>query len=154
MGPMCCWLSNAYRAVGMLFLFDMLLLNGSYDANKQVPWRYIQRGSNMTRTYAACLHTNQSQSYLNHLVQPCNLAQHTVGNHGQLFLDSGLKSQFADVPEVAFSFLIVTEVVEGWLLWFISWDAVMVCVIWMAMNITTLKSYLFHERFDNCIILN
>ena len=28
----------------------------------------IQGGSNMTGTYAACLHTNQSRSYLNHLV--------------------------------------------------------------------------------------
>jgi len=37
MGPMCCRLSNAYAAVGMLFMFDMLLLNGSCDANKQVP---------------------------------------------------------------------------------------------------------------------
>jgi len=113
----------------MLFLFDMLLLNGSCDANKQVPWRYIQ---------------------------PIRLAQHTVGNHGQLFLDSGLKSQIADGPEVAVQFLIVTEFVEGWLLWFISWDTVMVYVIWMTMNITALKSYscIFHERSDNCIILN
>jgi hypothetical protein len=29
---------------------------------------YIQGGSNMTGTCAACLHTNQSRSYLNHLV--------------------------------------------------------------------------------------
>ena len=29
---------------------------------------YVQGGSNMTGTYAACLHTNQSRSYLNHLV--------------------------------------------------------------------------------------
>jgi len=29
---------------------------------------YIQGGSNMTGTNAACLHTNQSRSYLNHLV--------------------------------------------------------------------------------------
>jgi len=28
----------------------------------------IQGGSNMTGTYAACLHRNQSRSYLNHLV--------------------------------------------------------------------------------------
>jgi len=28
----------------------------------------IQGGSNMTGTSAACLHTNQSRSYLNHLV--------------------------------------------------------------------------------------
>jgi hypothetical protein len=28
----------------------------------------IQGGSNMTGTDAACLHTNQSRSYLNHLV--------------------------------------------------------------------------------------
>jgi hypothetical protein len=28
----------------------------------------VQGGSNMTGTCAACLHTNQSQSYLNHLV--------------------------------------------------------------------------------------
>ena len=28
----------------------------------------VKGGSNMTGTYAACLHTNQSQSYLNHLV--------------------------------------------------------------------------------------
>jgi len=28
----------------------------------------VQGGSNMTGTYAACLHTNQSRSYLNHLV--------------------------------------------------------------------------------------
>jgi hypothetical protein len=99
MGPMCCWLSDTYTAVGMLFLFDMLLLNGSCDANKQVPWRYIQ---------------------------PIRLAQHTVGNDGQLFLGSGLKSQIAGGPEVAVQFLIVTEVVEGWLLWFISWYTVMV----------------------------
>jgi len=129
MVPMCCWLSSAYAAVGMLFLFDMLLLNGTCDANKQVPWRYIQ---------------------------PCRLAQHTVGNLGQLFLESGLKSQFADAPEVAVRFLIVTKVLEGWHLWFISWDTVMVYVIWMMMNITGLKFYscLFHERSDNCIILN
>jgi len=30
---------------------------------------YIQGGSNTTGTYAACLHRNQSRSYLNHLVQ-------------------------------------------------------------------------------------
>jgi hypothetical protein len=30
----------------------------------------IQGGSNMTGTSAACLHTNQSRSYLNHLVIP------------------------------------------------------------------------------------
>jgi hypothetical protein len=29
----------------------------------------VQGGSNMTGTCAACLHTNQSRSYLNHLVQ-------------------------------------------------------------------------------------
>ena len=29
---------------------------------------YIQGGSNMTGTDAACLHTNQSRSYLNHPV--------------------------------------------------------------------------------------
>ena len=29
---------------------------------------YIQGGSNMTGTYAACLHRNQSRSYFNHLV--------------------------------------------------------------------------------------
>ena len=28
----------------------------------------VQGGSNMTGTSAACLHTNQSRSYLNHLV--------------------------------------------------------------------------------------
>jgi hypothetical protein len=28
----------------------------------------VQGGSNMTGTRAACLHTNQSRSYLNHLV--------------------------------------------------------------------------------------
>jgi len=28
----------------------------------------VQGGSNMTGTAAACLHTNQSRSYLNHLV--------------------------------------------------------------------------------------
>jgi len=28
----------------------------------------VQGGSNMTGTYAACLHRNQSRSYLNHLV--------------------------------------------------------------------------------------
>jgi hypothetical protein len=28
----------------------------------------VQRGSNMTGTCEACLHTNQSRSYLNHLV--------------------------------------------------------------------------------------
>jgi len=31
----------------------------------------IQGGSNMTGTAAACLHTNQSWSYMNHLVQCC-----------------------------------------------------------------------------------
>jgi hypothetical protein len=31
-------------------------------------WSNIQGGSNMTGTSAACLHTNQSRSYLNHLV--------------------------------------------------------------------------------------
>jgi len=31
--------------------------------------RNVQGGSNMTGTYAACLHRNQSRSYLNHLVQ-------------------------------------------------------------------------------------
>ena len=36
-----------------------------------------------------------------------------VGNHGQLFHDSGLKSQFADVLEVAVRFLIVAEVFGG-----------------------------------------
>ena len=29
---------------------------------------YVQGGSNMTGTSAACLHTNQSRSYSNHLV--------------------------------------------------------------------------------------
>jgi len=32
----------------------------------------VQGGSNMTGTYAACLHTNQSRSYLNHLVSNIN----------------------------------------------------------------------------------
>jgi len=32
----------------------------------------LQGGSNMTGTYAACLHTNQSWSYLNHLVHLCS----------------------------------------------------------------------------------
>jgi hypothetical protein len=31
-------------------------------------WTYIQGGSNMTGTIVYCLHTNQSRSYLNHLV--------------------------------------------------------------------------------------
>jgi hypothetical protein len=31
-------------------------------------FRKVQGGSNMTGTSAACLHTNQSRSYLNHLV--------------------------------------------------------------------------------------
>jgi hypothetical protein len=31
----------------------------------------VQGGSNMTGTSAACLHTNQSRSYLNHLVFYC-----------------------------------------------------------------------------------
>ena len=35
--------------------------------------RIVQGGSNMTGTYAACLHTNQSRSYLNHLVPCCSL---------------------------------------------------------------------------------
>ena len=34
----------------------------------------IQGGSNMTETCAACLHTNQSRSYLNHLVYICRTA--------------------------------------------------------------------------------
>jgi len=33
---------------------------------------FIQGGSNMTGTHAACLHRNQSRSYLNHLVYVCN----------------------------------------------------------------------------------
>ena len=33
----------------------------------------VQGGSNMTGTGAACLHTNQSRSYLNHLVHVCAL---------------------------------------------------------------------------------
>jgi hypothetical protein len=32
------------------------------------PFLLVQGGSNMTGTCAACLHTNQSPSYLNHLV--------------------------------------------------------------------------------------
>jgi len=31
---------------------------------------HVQGGSNMTGTCAACLHTNQSRSYFNHLVPP------------------------------------------------------------------------------------
>ena len=38
--------------------------------NKMEPYSNIQGGSKMTRTHAACLHTNQSRSYLNHLVYP------------------------------------------------------------------------------------
>jgi hypothetical protein len=37
---------------------------------------FVQGGSNMTGTCAACLHTNQSRSYLNHLV---HLKKHVDG---------------------------------------------------------------------------
>jgi len=38
-------------------------------ANKYKPsYIDIQGGSNMNGAYAACLHRNQSRSYLNHLV--------------------------------------------------------------------------------------
>jgi hypothetical protein len=36
-------------------------------------WRKLQGGSNTTGTCAACLHTNQSRSYLNHLVHNAEL---------------------------------------------------------------------------------
>ena len=49
-----------------------------YNATKLLPAGGLERGrhllqggSNMTGTAAACLHTNQSWSYMNHLVQCC-----------------------------------------------------------------------------------
>jgi len=35
---------------------------------RNITYALVQGGSNMTGTYAACLHRNQSRSYLNHLV--------------------------------------------------------------------------------------
>jgi hypothetical protein len=46
----------------------MTVLSNSSLAIRANNRRYIQGGSNMTGTYAACLHRNQSRSYLNHLV--------------------------------------------------------------------------------------
>ena len=42
--------------------------DASYRDNEPLFEPELQGGSNMTRTCAACLHTNQSRSYLNHLV--------------------------------------------------------------------------------------
>jgi hypothetical protein len=39
-----------------------------YEVYTQTLVMHVQGGSNMTGTCAACLHTNQSRSYLNHLV--------------------------------------------------------------------------------------
>jgi hypothetical protein len=62
-----------------VFFFLVMLSNGfifpvtaCYTHTRTVRYSvtalYIQGGSNMTGTCAACLHTNQSRSYLNHLV--------------------------------------------------------------------------------------
>ena len=49
----------------ILFVLSIFVLYGLI--------RELQGGSNMTGTYAACLHRNQSRSYLNHLVYPSTL---------------------------------------------------------------------------------
>ena len=44
------------------------LVTGASDGRLQGGTTHIQGGSDMTGTDSACLHTNQSRSYLNHLV--------------------------------------------------------------------------------------
>ena len=60
---------HTVASVGFLFTLNYDARNHELKENVE---RYfatnIQGGSNMTGTGAACLHTNQSRSYLNHLV--------------------------------------------------------------------------------------
>ena len=49
---------------------DIMVITWILGANNQIHYALIviQGGSNMTGTVYTCLHTNQSRSYLNHLV--------------------------------------------------------------------------------------
>jgi len=50
------------------YAFEQMSFNTSINYSLKNQAHYIQGGSNMTGTVYTCLHTNQSRSYLNHLV--------------------------------------------------------------------------------------
>jgi len=59
----------------------------------------IQGGSNMTGIGVACLHTNQSRSYLNHLVEGTHRSMVCVGGGAKGFVNKNInKEQGIMVP--------------------------------------------------------
>ena len=66
------WFYNCVDILSCVWTVIHLYKNYYYTTGwplSKVHTGVIQGGSNMTGTRAACLHTNQSRSYLNHLVQ-------------------------------------------------------------------------------------